>query len=218
MPTLDELGFTKNDITETILTTYSPKRTPYASAVGVRKIEDKKIGFKLFTDSKTFQNLYKQKAGVVNLVGNVEKIVKQGLSEIFQKKSEIKYKESNKLDVPHLSDYDAIVEFNVAKIKNKTISDEIGKSEMAKIMANVENIDIDNPRPRNFKRSDFLLIESSILATRVIEAINNERKSIARKKIQEIKKYLKKCEKIVPNSSRKKLISKILDYLKKEMN
>ncbi len=89
---------------------------------------------------------------------------------------------------------------------------------MAKIMANVENIDIDNPRPRNFKRSDFLLIESSILATRVIEAINNERKSIARKKIQEIKKYLKKCEKIVPNSSRKKLISKILDYLKKEMN
>lgn len=214
MPTLDELGFTITDILETVLTTYDSEKNPHASAVGVKKIGDRKIGFKLFGDTQTYRNLSEKEVGVVNLVNDARIIVENGLSEIFREKNNTEFKGSGKIDAPTLSEYDASIDFRVASIDRETIYDEVGESKVAKIVGEVENIDIDGLSPQNFKRSDFYLIESAILASRAIVAIDNENKSIAEKKIREIGEYLKKCKSIAPDSSRRRYISKILNHLK----
>lgn len=211
---MHELGFTKNCVVEAILTTYSTDRSPHACAVGVRRLEKGKLSFKLFTDAQTFQNVSSTDAGTINVVEDVEKIAKGGLPEIFSIEEAFKFESSEVVEAPRLADANAFVEFKVESLTEETVSDELGSSKVAEIIASVENIEcIDRP-PRPFKRSENFLIESAIRATRVIEAIKRGKKNIAEKMTQEIVPYAEKCQEIAPNSSECKLISKILDYLK----
>lgn len=213
MPTLDELGFTKNCMVETILTTYSPGRSPHACALGVQRLEKGKLSFKLFTDSQTFQNVSSTRAGTINVVEDAEKIAKSGLPEIFPREEAFKFESSEVVEAPRLAEASAFVEFKVEGLTIETISDELGTSEVAEIIASVENIKyIDSP-PRPFKRSESFLIESAIRATRAIEIMNRDKKNIAEKMTQEIAQYDDKCQEIASDSPECKLISKILNYL-----
>lgn len=211
MPSLRDLGIT--DVpSETVLTTFSPDGKPHASAMGVRAITDREVKLKIFTATKTFQNINRRGAAVVNIVGDAELLVRLGLPQIFPSKN-IEFERSKRVDAPRLLEADAFIEFEVKKVKKDNISDKIGTSEMAYLTGSVKNIEIGDCSPRAFKRTEFFLIESAIIATRAIEALKRERKNMAEDMIQEINHYLRKCDEIAPHSSEASLIRKIVDSL-----
>ncbi|KXB02286.1 hypothetical protein AKJ43_02065 [candidate division MSBL1 archaeon SCGC-AAA261D19] len=211
MPSLRDLGIT--DVpSETVLTTFSPERKPHASAMGVRAITDRDVKLKIFTATKTFQNIDRKGAAVINIVGDAELLVRLGLPQIFSSKN-IEFEKSKQVDAPRLLGADAFIEFEVKNVEKDNISDEIGISEVAYLTGSVKNIEIGDCSPRAFKRTEFFLIESAIIATRAIEALKRGKKNMAEDMIQEIDHYRKKCDEIAPHSSETAHIGKIVDSL-----
>lgn len=212
MPSLQDLGLTDNSPSETVLTTFSPEEEFHASAMGVKAIGGGEVKLKIFTATETFRNIDRRGAGTINVVDDAELLVKQGLPQIFSSEN-LEFERSDHVDAPRLLGADAFIEFEVKNVEKEIISDEIGTSEIAHVTGSVKNIEIGDYSPRPFKRTEFFLIESAIIATRAIEAFREGKEDKANSMIREINRYLKKCQEIAPRSSKTKLIAKILDYL-----
>lgn len=215
MPTLDELGLSADSPSEVVLTTFSSSGKPHASAVGVRKAGEEKIVFRLFSDTRAFRNLSHTEAGVVNIVSDAKLIAKQGVPEIFSEEKPPEFESSKDVNAPRLSGAGAFVEFEVENMAKGVVSDEIGTSKTAEVVASAENIEAGDYSPRPFRRSEFFLIESAILGTRAIEAQRRGREGVAKNMISEIERYQEECGRIAPGSPETELISRILDYLKR---
>lgn len=216
MPTLEELGVTVESPVETVLTTYSDEREPHASAVGIWKANNQNIKLKLFTKTKTFQNIQETKSGAINFLKDVETITKLGLAEIFPNKKKLQFESAKSVNAPRISGSDAFIEFKVNGTKRRTISDEIGKSEIAEITGLVTNIEGQKRLPRPFKRSEFFLIEAAIYASKALEARKKGNGKILKSKVEEIEYYQVKCDNVAPESNEAELISEILNYFKED--
>lgn len=216
MTLLQEIGFDKHSPSETILTTFDKDGNPNASAIGVWKENDAKIKLRLFAGTQTYQNVQNKRVAAINITSDSIFLIKQGLPEIFSaEEREINFKKARKIDAPYLAKADVIIEFEIEEMSEKTITDRIGTSKMAEIIGSVENIVVKNTNPRPFKRSELYLIESAVLATRVIEARKKGQAEISEEIVEEIKYFKEKCEKIAPKSKELRTIVKILDFFKK---
>ena len=71
MVNLTDLGFSKNTIAETILSTYNKNSEPNAAPMGATQEKEKQLMLKVFNSSSTLQNLKQNKAAVVNLTSDV---------------------------------------------------------------------------------------------------------------------------------------------------
>ncbi len=218
MSSLAETGLSEQSPAEIILTTFSPDKRPHASVVGIKTINQSKLFLRIFTNTRTFQNLLHSKAAVINIVRDVELLVSLALKEFTSfGKIAIEFEKSRNVNAPKLAKSDAHVEIEVEKVERAKISDEIGSSEVAHITARVKNIELITPSIYPFKRSEFFVTESAILATRVKEALKNGKYDVAKKKFLEISEYLEKCRRIAPHSVELNLMIKIKGLFKNEM-
>ncbi len=218
MSSLTKIGLTKQSPAEIVLTTFSPDKRPHASVIGIRTIGKSKVLLRIFTDTRTFRNLLQSRAAVINIVRDVNLLASLALKEFpgFGKIA-LKFEKSGHVNAPKLAKTDARVEVEVEEVERAKISDEIGSSEVAYITARVKNIEVINPSIHPFKRSEFFVIESVILATRIKEALKNGRDEVAKKKFLELGEYVEKCRRIAPRSGELNLMIKIKDLFKNEV-
>ncbi len=215
---LEEIGLSGKSPSEIVLTTFSPDKRPHASVAGITTMGNSKVLLRIFTDTKTFKNIIRNKAAVINIVKDVNLLASIALRDfpLFGKIS-LKFEKSGHVKAPRLAKHDAHVEIEVTGVKREKISDEIGSSEVAHIVAKAISIGVTNPSPHPFKRSEFFVIESAILATRINEALKRDRGEVARKKFLELSEYVEKCRRIAPRSKDLKLMTKIKGLFKNEM-
>lgn len=215
---LAEIGLSEQSPAEIVLTTFSPDKKPHASVVGIRTIGKSKVLLRIFTNTRTFRNLLQSRAAVINIVRDVNLLASLALngSPRFGKIT-LKFEKLGYVNAPRLAKTDARVEVEVEKVGRAKIADEIGSSEVAHITARVKNIEVINPSIRPFKRSEFFVIESAILATRIKEALKNGRDEVAKKRFLELSEYVEKCRRIAPHSGELNLMKKIKDLFKNEM-
>lgn len=214
MNSLKNIGLDKNSPTETILSTFSEGREPHMAAIGVRRIGENKIELKLFTDTKTYENIKSMKAGIINIISDAKFLIEQGLQNFLSSNNSYEVKESEIVEAPHLAEADAIIEFVAEEMEEKTVTDEIGTSEFAKVIGSVKNVvKKENITPKTFKRPELYLIEVAVLATKAIEANEKGKNNTLENYIDEISYYEEKCKKIAPESEESKIISKIKDHI-----
>lgn len=215
---MEEIGLSGKSPAEIVLTTFSPDKRPHASVAGITTMEGSKVLLRIFTDTKTFRNILRHRAAVINIVKDVNLLASIALREfpLFGKIS-LKFETSGRVNAPILAKTDVYVETEVARVKREKISDEIGTSEVAYIVAKVKNIKVTNPSPHLFKRPEFFVVESAILATRIKEALKRGRGEVARKKFLELSEYVEKCRRIAPRSKELNLMIKIKGLFKNEM-
>lgn len=217
-PSLTRIGLEKQSPAEIVLTTFSPDKKPHASVVGVRAIGSSRVLLRIFTNTRTFKNILQSRAAVINIVRDVNQLASLALKRFPSfGKITLKFEKSEYVNAPRLAKTDAHVEVRIEKVKRTKISDEIGSSEVAYVTARVKNIKVINPSIHPFKRSEFFVIESAVLATRIKEALKNDREEVAKKKFIELSGYVKKCRRIAPNSEELNLMLKIKDLFKNEM-
>ena len=217
-PSLTRIGLEKQSPAEIVLTTFSPDKKPHASVVGVRAIGSSRVLLRIFTNTRTFKNILQSRAAVINIVRDVNQLASLALKRFPSfGKITLKFEKSEYVNAPRLAKTDARVEVEVERVKRAKISDEIGNSEVAYITARVKNIEVINLSIRPFKRSEFFVIESAILATRIKEALKNGRDEVAKKKFLELSGYVEKCRRIAPESGELNLMLKIKDLFKNEM-
>jgi hypothetical protein len=218
MSLLAEIGLTEGSPAEIVLTTFSFNGRPHASAMGVRARGKSKVVLAVFTNTKTFKNFLRSKVAVINIVKDVEFLVSLALKDLLGfNENTLKFKKSEHVNAPKLEEADAYVEIETEKVEKAKISDEVGSSEVAYITARIKNIEVLNPSVHPFKRSEFFMIESAVLATRIREALKNDRKEAAERLFLELNKYGDKCRRIAPNSRELNLITRIINSLKREM-
>ena len=218
MPSLTKIGLTRQSPAEIVLTTFSPDKKPHASVVGVRAMGGSRVLLRIFTNTRTFRNILQSRAAVINIVRDVNLLASLALKGFLRfGKIALKFEKSGHVNAPRLAKTDARVEIEVEKVERTKISDEIGSSEVAYVTARVKNIEVINPSIHPFKRSEFFVIESAILATQIKEALKNGRDEVAKKKFLALGGYVEKCRRIAPDSGELNLMIKIKDLFKNEM-
>lgn len=212
---LKDIGITRETPGEIVLTTYYPDGKAHSSVIGVRASNKSKIFLKIFIDTKTFRNISETKAAVINVTRNAELLTNIALKDLLKfNERRLNFESSRFVNAPRLVDADAYVEIEVKDIRVSTLSDEIGTSKVAQIRANVKNIEVRNQKIHPFRRSELYLIESAVLATRVMEALRRGKRVIARKFLARLNDIRKECERIAPKSKDSHLITRIVNSLK----
>ena len=169
---------------------------------------------RIFTPSKTFENISEAGAAVINLVDDPKLLAGQALKDIPELGGSLEFERSRSVNAPRLSGACAYVELEVESIEMVSLQDEIGTSEVAKVRGVVKNIEIARRSARPFRRVDLFLLESAVLATRALEALKRGRGDLAGNLVREIKKYREKCEKIAPRSTETEMVKRIENFLK----
>ena len=81
MARLSDLGFLKNVIVETIVSTYNTDGGPNAAPMGVTMTDERHLAIDLFNSSTTCTNIKSNRCAVVNLTGNIEVFYRTAFKE-----------------------------------------------------------------------------------------------------------------------------------------
>lgn len=159
---LEDLGFAKGVICETIVSTYSNHGYPNFAPMGVIEIDPKRIMIKIYKSSNTYKNLKAKRCAVVNLSSDPSLFYKSAIKEtnIEQKNFLDLFEKGNLVDAPKLKMADATLEVSVLDINEENY-------EKAKIVFEVKTIKAIRCFPKVHCRAFSATIESIILATRI---------------------------------------------------
>ena len=215
MPSLEKISLSEESPAEIVLTTFYPDGRPHASTMSARADGNSKVLLRIFTSTNSFQNISRTKAAVINIVRDVELLAGLALKDLLNfGESRLSFKSSKCVNAPRLVGADAWVEIEVEEIRKYQISDELGPSEVAYLTAGVRDIEVGNPTTHPFKRSESFVIESAILATRILEALKRGREKTAKEMLNKLAEYQKKCELIAPNSKDSRIVAVMIDSFK----
>lgn len=218
MVSLKDMGLTEKSPTEIILSTFYPNGKPHVSVMGVKAKGKSRVLLRIFTDTDTFSNIMKSKSAVITITRDAELITNIALRHLLNfDESRLEFRSSSRVNAPILSKADAYMEIEVEKTRRTKLHDKIGTSEVAYVVAKVKNVKVQNRRVCPINRSESFLIESALLATRIMEALNRGRNQVAEEMYHKLSEYQRECERIAPKSKNSRLIAKIADSLKNQM-
>jgi hypothetical protein len=218
MVSLRDVGLVEESPTEVILSTFYPDGKLHVSVMGVKAKGKSKVLLRIFTDTDTFSNITRSKGAVIIITRDIELMTNIALRRLLNfDESKLDFRSSRRVNAPILSKADAYVEIEVENIRKTKLLDEIGTSEVAYVTASVKNIKVQNSRICPFRRSESFLIESALLATRIMKAVEGGRDRVAEEKYRKLSEYQRECERIAPGSKDSCLISKITRSLKNQM-
>jgi len=162
MTKLTDLGFSKDTVVETILSTYNPDGQPNAAPMGILMKNEQCVTIKLYKSSSTYQNLVSRRCGVINITSDPELFFLSAFKEAnpnakippeWFEKAEI-------LDAPKLHMADATVEISIAKITPIN-------AEKTEVVCDVKLVKATKALPKVYCRALFATIEAIIHATRI---------------------------------------------------
>lgn len=189
---LSELFPKENIPYETIVCTVN--KFPNSAVIGIIRKNDE-IFLKVFSETKTARNIKNNKSFSINLVDNLEIFVDSAL-----KFNSLEYDFINK--IPILKKAKCYIICTVKKLKEKKITDDIGRAKILLINAFAREI-VMKEKIRAFSRIENAIIEGLVHATRYKIKKRKREKDF-------IEYYLKLAEKDKQN---KKLTKKIRKFI-----
>lgn len=214
MPPLNKIGLDRKSPAEIVLTTFGPNGIPHASTVGMKASGKSKVMLRVFTDTETFRNLVESKAAVVNIVRDVRLLAALALKALLKfDERKLSFMSSKYVNAPRLKAAEAYVEIEVKNLRMEEIFDELGKSEVAHIETEIKHIEAQTSHVQPFKRSESFVIESAVLATKVLETMKKGKVKTGARIFREIVSYEKKCRLVASDSEDCRVISKIVSSL-----
>ena len=162
MTNLYDLGFLKDTIGETIVSTYDADGQPNAAPMGVVIESDERLLIRPYISSLTYRNLQAKRCAVVNLTSNPELFYLTAFKEANPdgKLSPELFEKAETVDAPRLRTTDAFVEVLVAETGSFN-------SERAEFLCNVKLVKASKALPKVYCRAQFATIEAIIHATRI---------------------------------------------------
>jgi hypothetical protein len=159
---IEDLGFAKGVICETIVSTYSKHGIPNFAPMGVIKLDQKKIMIKIYKTSNTYKNLLTNCCAVVNLCSDPSMFYMSAIKEvkIENKKFLDLFEKGDLVNAPKLKSADATLEVVVVEFTEENL-------EKVKIVFEVKSIKGKRCFPKVHCRAFSATIESIILATRI---------------------------------------------------
>jgi len=159
---LDDLGFLKGSIGETIVSTYSSDGQPNAAPMGVVIEGHERLLIRPYVSSLTYRNLQAKRCAVVNVTSNPEMFYLTAFKEANPdgKLSPELFEKAETVDAPRLRAADATVEVSVAETRS------VG-AERAEFLCDVQLVKASEASPKVYCRAQFATIEAIIHATRI---------------------------------------------------
>ena len=212
MAKLTDLGFSKDVIVETIVSTYGVDGKPNAAPMGVTMQDEQHLTVDLFNSSQTYRNIKANRYAVVNLTGDIEFFYRSAFKEANPNgKLPVEwFKKSKSVNAPNLSLAEASIEVSVERLE-LTDAKEIMKTHA---IFKVESIQATYRYPQAFSRAKSLTLEAIIHATRVKALINDEKQQ---RRVAKLLVIINDCHQVInrvaPNSS----YSLVMDDLTKRI-
>ncbi|OQD58490.1 hypothetical protein MBBAR_14c00210 [Methanobrevibacter arboriphilus JCM 13429 = DSM 1125] len=217
---LSSVGMKKGQQYETIITTMDSEGKKNGAPIGVICKDKYKVMCRIFKGSKTLDNIILNNEFIVNItlnpilftlatIGNIPEdffidsnIENRDKNNNKEYRDKYRDKKSTYKNLPVLNDVDAYLICKVIDIKNAfKKSDPIKKSEAKVIIANVEDIILNNKCAKAANRGFYCLIESLVNFTR-FDIVDSEKKDYFLDRFNESKRVVNK----VGSSEEKKAI------------
>lgn len=211
MTNLYDLGFLKDTIGETIVSTYSADGQPTAAPMGVVMKSNEQVIIRPFISSLTYKNIQTKKCAVVNVTSNPELFYLTAFKEanpdgklppdLFQK--------AETVDAPRLRAADATVEVSV---------DETGSfsTERAEFLCNVKLVKASKKLPKVYCRAQFATIEAIIHATRIKLFLRGDKQE--QKQAIKLLELVDVCQHVVERTAPNSRYSEIMADLTRRIN
>ena len=202
MQDLESLGMEKGLLYETIITTQNGNGIPNAAPIGVICKNKSEIVLNLFEGTHTLENIKTNSKFVVNI--SKDPLILVGCttgdlsSDYFKKDNEDFY----------IKNTDAFFTASVTSIKEIQKEDNISKSKMNIIKANVDKIVIKKEGVEPLNRAIFAIIESLVYSTRIKMVDENTAKEYL-ERIHEMSRIVNR----VGSLNHKKAMQNILKYI-----
>ncbi len=202
MTNLSDLGFSKDTIAETILSTYNPDMEPNAAPMGVIMQSDQQLAINLFNSSQTSRNLQTNRFAVLNLTGNIEIFYKAAFKETNPcgRLPQEWFEKAQVVDAPKLRMADAVIEVSVKELVPLS-------EQKTQAVFNVELVAANQWYPQVYCRAFSATLEAIIHATRVKALISDEKEQeTVSKLLATIESSSDVVNRVAPNSSYTKIM------------
>jgi hypothetical protein len=211
MGLLRDLGLSEGIPAEIVLTTYCPDGKPHASTMGVRIGVESKVLLRVFAGTRTFHNLLKSRAAVINVVRDPELLTKLALKNLFNfDPGTLKFGRSGHVNAPKLEEAEAFVEIEVGPPRLDRVSDELGTSEVGHFEGEVKNIHAGRAGVRALRRTESPVVDSAVLATKIATAVEKGKRGLAEGMFEKLKKRRGAAP---PGSKEHHLITELVELL-----
>jgi len=207
--TLEKLGFFKDTIMETIVSTYDERGRPNAAPMGVIAIEPRKILIRPHVSSSTYRNLMANRCAVVNVTSDPVMFFYTAFKEanIGGSAPLDWFEKAKTVNAPRLKSADAIIEVSVSEIKPSNF--------FAEFSCDVKFVWASKVLPRAYCRAYFATIEAIIHATRVKSFLtsNSAEREKAASLINLIKHYQEITNRVAPNSKCSEIMANLIGMI-----
>jgi hypothetical protein len=211
MTVLTDLGFSRDMIAETILSTYDAQRQVNAAPMGVTIKNAKQIVLRIYTSSLTYKNLQVKRCAVMNVVTDPD-LFYQTAFKYNEAKSSLPrewFEKAELVDAPRLRKAEAHIEVDVDAVRHL-------KDGRAEITCEVKLIRASKILPKVYCRALFATIEAIIHATRVevfMKHGDREKKEQALKLIELIGECNNVVNRVAPNSRYSEIMEDLTEHI-----
>ena len=209
MDELAQMGFVRNGIVETIVSTFDKKNNPIAAPMGVSTVDEKHITLSIFKTTKTYRNLKEKKCGVANITSDPTLFHRTVFKDVNPggKLPKKWFTHASNVDAPYLRNTDAFIEFRVTNLT--------GSGEKAKVLCRVHKILVIRNELQVYHRAKSAVIESIIHATRIEIFLASGQKKEAKELVNLVNHYTKIINRVAPNSAYSQIMVDIQNRIKR---
>ncbi|MCK5628810.1 DUF447 family protein [Candidatus Bathyarchaeota archaeon] len=199
---LVDLGFLKDEVVETIVSTYDSQRIPNAAPMGAIMGSQDHIIIRPFLSSSTYRNLKTKRCAVVNITSNAKVYYITGIKESNPsgRIPQEMFGKAKMVDAPKLAKIDALAEVSVLKISPFD-------DKRAEVLCKVKRIEASKTLPKAYSRALYATIEAIIHATRVKVFLDDDKE---RQRVLELIEKIRGCHDVVNRVAPNSVYSKIL--------
>ena len=207
MTSLEELGFLKGCIYETIVSTYDSDGKPHAAPMGALTTDGEKIVLRPFKTTRTYQNIIRNHAAVMNITSDPILFYRS----VFG--GDLKFKESHMVNSPALEEADGWAELVLESGRDLS-------RDRSELTLNVVRVELVSKRSaKAYSRAVHAIIESVIHATRIPIFLGGEKNDEALRLVEKVRDYRNLVERVAPNTVYSKLMDdlngKITEWLRR---
>jgi hypothetical protein len=198
MTKLTDLGFSKEAIVESIVSTYNLDGKPNAAPMGATMDSSQCLVLRIYTSSLTYKNLQSKRCAVVNLTSDPEIFYQTAFKEANPKGKMPQewFEKAETVEAPRLRTADAHIEVTVAEVRHLD-------AEKAEVTLEVKLVQAPEVLPKAYCRAPFAAIEAIIHATRVKHFLmhgDREKQEQALKLLERIRECHNVVNRVAPRS------------------
>ena len=197
MAKLAEIGFLKDVVGETIISTYNGDGTPNAAPMGVIMVDERHVAVNLYNTSATLTNVKARRCAVLNLTDDINVYYRTAFKEANPNSALPRewFTKTQTVNAPKLVSAQATIDVSVADLE------EVSK-EKTKATFIVDQVQATPRFERVYCRAFGATVEAIIYATRVKILVNDETEQ---KRVSQLLERIQLCCNIVdhvaPNSA-----------------